>query len=285
MKKNILSKVLTFGVIATPILVGTTLIRTSNITTNESSEKSSNKVANPSNKIGFMVDNDVYNLIEKKKSDAIANGTTWDGTLLAEDFKGYNGIYASAFSNRTDVIKITLPNTIKTIIGDAFTGASSLTNLTGYGLTNISEGAFNGTIAIANGGIKLTYSSNINPSKVGGWGTHTSDKYYFAGDPADVPVLTNGVINEGFVKKLVPYKRNKIEANGATWDGSLVESDFVGATSVADNAFNSQDEIKSIIFPTTVKSIGRNNVCVCVCVCVCKGVCVVRVLTAITAVN
>jgi hypothetical protein len=40
--------------------------------------------------------------------------------------------------------------------------------LTGYGLTNISEGAFNGTIAIANGGIKLTYSSNINPSKVGG---------------------------------------------------------------------------------------------------------------------
>jgi hypothetical protein len=76
MKKNILSKVLTFGVIATPILVGTTLIRTSNITTNESSEKSSNKVANPSNKIGFMVDNDVYNLIEKKKSDAIANGTT-----------------------------------------------------------------------------------------------------------------------------------------------------------------------------------------------------------------
>jgi hypothetical protein len=36
MKKNILSKVLTLGIIATPILVGTTLISTSNINANSS---------------------------------------------------------------------------------------------------------------------------------------------------------------------------------------------------------------------------------------------------------
>jgi hypothetical protein len=41
----------------------------------------------------------------------------------------------------------------------------------------------------------------------------------------------------------------------------LVESDFVGATSVAANAFEKNNEISSITsitLPTTVKSIGTN---------------------------
>jgi hypothetical protein len=38
----------------------------------------------------------------------------------------------------------------------------------------------------------------------------------------------------------------------------LVESDFIGATSVDDGAFEQKMDVKSIILPTTVISIGAN---------------------------
>jgi hypothetical protein len=74
MKKNILPKIITLGVIATPIIIGTSLISTSNISTNESSEKITTKVVNsPSPKASFG-SGDALQLTIAKIREAEANG-------------------------------------------------------------------------------------------------------------------------------------------------------------------------------------------------------------------
>jgi hypothetical protein len=85
--------------------------------------------------------------------------------LLESDFVGATTIAANAFENNNEITSITLPNTVRSIGADAFSGASSLTSVSALGVTDIGNGAFAGTTSITPGGIKLTYSETIKPSK------------------------------------------------------------------------------------------------------------------------
>jgi hypothetical protein len=85
--------------------------------------------------------------------------------LLESDFVGATTIAANAFENNNEITSITLPNTVTLIGANAFNGNSNLTTISALGVTDIGNGAFAGTTSITPGGIKLTYSQNIKPSK------------------------------------------------------------------------------------------------------------------------
>ena len=64
---------------------------------------------------------------------------------------------------------------------------------------------------------------------------------------------TGGIIDGDYVKKLIAFKKTI-----PGWDGSLVETDFVGATTVSYLAFSKITEVTSIIFPNSVHEIYFN---------------------------
>ncbi len=176
------------GSILLSILLPITLLSNTNSTLNK----------NTSSSIG-LVD---ISKIEKKFTQADADlliaskGLNWDGNLVANDFIGYTSIGDYAFKNNRELKSVTLSDTIKTIgvfsfasssltsinlskttsIGNStFEGSTSLTTIDALGITSIGANAFTGTTGIIVGGIKLTYSIEINNNKTIYWGT-TIDK-------------------------------------------------------------------------------------------------------------
>ena len=203
---------------------------------------------------GIITSEFVIKLINYKKY-LLETGASWDGILLESDFVGATTIAANAFENNNEITSITLPNTVTLIGANAFNGNSNLTTISALGVTDIGNGAFAGTTSITPGGIKLTYSQNIKPSKSIFWGTNT-DKISIINTPKPIEPLS-GIITPEFVNELIAYK-NSISTTRGFWDGVLVESDFVGATSVADGAFKDKKTITSIILPISVKTIGAD---------------------------
>ena len=62
-----------------------------------------------------------------------------------------------------------------------------------------------------------------------------------------------GIITNDYVRKVIANKKTI-----PGWDGSLVETDFVDATSVALLAFENITEVSSVIFPNSVTDISFN---------------------------
>ena len=199
----------------------------------------------------------VSQLIKYRKS--MLEGTTpWDGSLLASDFTTATSIADSAFQDNTEIKSITLPNTVLRIGDNAFSGAINLTTISAFGATSIGTNAFDGTTGITgaeDSKINLTSSSEIKIGNAGNWGIGDPNKLNIIGAPTNPNVPTD--IDANFVTELIKYRKSLV-ATSASWDGILVEEDFVGATSVAPNAFQGNTEIKSITLPDTVLGIGEN---------------------------
>ena len=259
MKKNILSKVLTLGIIATPILVGTTLISTSNINANSSSSNIISKNISPPTMWNNRINKEfVGELIAYKK----ATIPEWSGYLYAADFDGAKVVGNNAFSTANDVNAIFLPNSVTELESNAFNNNSSISSIQALGVTNIYNDAFKGmTGRIFTGGIKLTDSINIKPLYISRWGYNYPDKFNFSTAPVlpDPPIIPRDkIISKEFIDKLVAHKKLTIPG----WDGSLVVSDFYDNVNnphtVADGAFQNNTQVKSIVLQTSITSIGAN---------------------------
>ncbi len=287
-KKIALPLLLTLGGIITPILLSTVLLSNSHSTSNKNTSLNrSENVPNP--KTEFTRDM-ATTLIAKKKSNP-----DWNGSLIATDFESATSIAPNAFLRDSGIISVTLPKGLTKIGNNAFNGIASLLtivaedvitigdgafqytklstvtfpNLTTLGksafkkvttLTNISmpvatsigDGAFEG---INNATINLTWSANVNKEKIADWGPSTS-RFIFASEP--IPPTVGGIIDARLVNDLITYKEQIASQTSTNWNGTLLETDFTGATSVADGAFQNKANIISIILPTTVKIIGTN---------------------------
>ncbi len=251
-KKHILSTSLIFGTAITPILIGSSLlISNSNIDSNKTNidEKNISVLTQPLVPSDGVINKVFINELIAYKKTLIAVGDVWDGVLIESDFTGGTRINIGAFENNTEVTSITLPDTVSRIGQSVFKNASKLTNISALGVKNIEFNTFTGATSIINKGIKLTASSNIKYTGAYNWGT-TREKL----DILAPKVQKDGIITEEFVKDLVEHKKDLT----TTWDGVLVESDFVGGTSVANGAFSIYDkfDIISITLPNTVLSIG-----------------------------
>ena len=255
MKKNILSKILTLGVAVAPILVGTALISSSDITLNDSTSKNINR--NGSVAVENPLTQEILQTIVAKKIKDHIEGITWDGSLIETDFVGITTVDTNAFKNSIFVKSVILPDTVKTINTDAFNGAITLASISALGVTTIAAGAFAGIPAIVDGGIKLTYSENIKFGNVSLWGI-TEAKVMISGAPIKPTFPTDGIINKRFIDELIIYE-NSMLATGVIWDGFLDQTDLLNATSVAPDAFKDNISVKSITLPDTVKSIGTNS--------------------------
>ncbi len=228
----------------------------------------------PEIKEGIITPEFVTKLISYKKS-LLATDVVWNGVLAANDFIGATSVAAAAFQNNTEITSIILPTEVtkigvssfsnvaalKSISGldnvlsigaNAFNGASALTTISLLSATNIGTGAFTGTTSIIDGGIKLTYSTNIKLGNAEIWGINLS-KLDISGGPT-LPTITNGIIDLKFVTDLIAYKKEL-----GSWDTTLIASDFINATSVAAAAFQNNNEITSIILPTEVTKIGVSS--------------------------
>ena len=168
--RNILSKILTLGVIAAPILIGVSLINnTSNISSSKSNLTITSKTIPPVPTDGVITSEFVTQLIAYKKSEILPGN--WNGSLLASDFTTTTSIADGAFQSNTEIKSITLPTTVTWIWLDAFNGASNLTTISALDATSIGTNAFVGTTSIIPSGIKLTGSANINIKQATTWGT------------------------------------------------------------------------------------------------------------------
>ena len=251
MKKNILSKILTLGVIAVPILIGTSLLSFSNITSNKSNLTITSKTIPTVPEDGIITKDFVKNLIRFKESQVPPG--TWNGVLVESDFVGATSVENNGFFFMTEIKSVTLPITVKKIGEAAFNSLYYLTNISALGATSIGEHAFTNSNNISDLGIKLTESINVNLNESLNWGIASTNMLDIA--PPIFPTMPeNGTITNEFIINLIYYKKNTI----TNWDGSLLESDFEGATSVADNAFQNNTEIKSITLPSSVLTIGAN---------------------------
>ena len=257
MKKNILSKILTSGIITIPILVGISLISNYNIASNKNISLNTNRTKTIIEPLiptdGIISKEFVTELIAYKKS-VLEIGAVWDGILVADDFIGAITVQNEAFKDNSEITSISLPNTVKLIDSHAFSGASQLTTISALGVTNIGFNAFGGASMIINGGIKLTYSENIKSSNIGNWGQLALNKYIIFNTPQPIVPL-DGVITSEFVTELIAYKKT-ISSTDNPWDGSLIANDFIGATSIGFRAFSYFYEITSITLPISVTSIG-----------------------------
>ena len=213
-------------------------------------------IGHPQKPEGSIIDQRFITDLIKYKESLILGEVFPKLDLLSDDFSSATEISANAFQRNTKINSITLPTSVKSIGANAFDGASSLTSISALGVTSIGADAFIGTTSIVEKGIKLTYSENIKNDNATVWGT-VIDKLNIIGDPSIKPEVHGGIITPQFVNQLIIYK-NAISSTHAPWDGSLVESDFIGATSVDDGAFEQKMDVKSIILPTTVISIGAN---------------------------
>ena len=188
------------------------------------------------------------------ENSQLPTGTSWDGILNENDLTDAISIAEGAFQDNTEIKSITLPDTVTSIGANAFSRATNLTTISALGVTSIGNQAFAGTTNMSNGGIKLKWSSNINATKAQTWGT-TPEKLLITNIP-NKPTVNGGIIDDAFVNILITYKKNTHPTGN--WDGSLLESDFESATTVAPNAFQGNIEIKSITLPDTVTLIGDN---------------------------
>ena len=206
---------------------------------------------------GIINEEFVKELVTYKKYVAVDTSVPWDYSLVAEDFSGGKSVDVAAFQSNTEIKSITLPSTVLKIDASAFSDARALTTISALGATSIGANAFartNGITGIGNSKINLTYSKDIKIGNVLFWGT-TSEKVSIANGPVEPTVPL--IITDTFVNSLIEYK--KYNSSTATpWNGSLLESDFINATGVADAAFQNNTEITSITLPSTVTSIGHN---------------------------
>ena len=257
MKKNY-KKIFRIGIIITPILIGTSLISSSSIVSNKSSLTITNKVNNDKLLIrqNSIIDKTFVDELIQKKKDDIFPSIDWNGILVADDFAGKSSVADQAFQNNNDVRQITLPTSVLTIGASAFSRTTNLTTISALGVKSIGARAFSATDNMSEHGIKLRYSSKIKLPNAQNWGT-TPNKLDIADIPTKPIIPQNGIINPTFITKLIDYKKSML-ATGDIWDGILVEDDFTNATSVADGAFQSNTEIKSITLPTSVLTIGAN---------------------------
>ena len=264
MKKNILSKIITIGVITTPILVGTSLIANSNTIINNSNSLITNldiekKKLLPPTTSSTITPEFVTQLVAYKTS-LVEIGSTWDGILVEDDFKNRNepeiSVEADAFKNQITITSITFPTTVTSINANAFSGATNLKTISALGVSWINEGAFNGITGIDAGGIKLTFKSGVNAIKLGNvtrWGT-TIEKVDIKGHPTKP---RNTIIDPNFINNLIEYKESLIA--GDTFPKlDLLADDFPLATEITINAFLNITKIKSITLPQTVRKIGAN---------------------------
>ncbi len=204
---------------------------------------------------GIITSEFVNELITYKKS-LLATDIVWNGVLVANDFEGATSVAASAFQGEIEIISIILPIEVISIGENAFSEATSLTTIDLLGATSIGANAFAGTTGIAPGGIKLEYNPDgIKPGDAVNWGT-TIEDLSIANAPTH-PIMNTGIIDNVYVDQLIDYK-NSLLQSGNDWTDTLVETDFDGATSVADNAFLQNFVITSIILPGKVTSIGAN---------------------------
>ena len=210
-------------------------------------------IGHPQKPEGSIIDQRFITDLIKYKESLILGEVFPKLDLLSDDFSSATEISANAFQRNTKINSITLPTSVKSIGANAFDGASSLTSISALGVTSIGADAFIGTTSIVEKGIKLTYSENIKNDNATVWGT-VIDKLNIIGAPSIKPEVPGGIITPEFVNQLIIYKKETI----TNWNGSLVESDFVGANSIAVNAFQDNIEITSIILPTSVISIGAN---------------------------
>ena len=256
MKKNILSKIITLGVVATPILIGTTLVSNSNVTLNENNSMVKMEAKAPVLLEKTITSKFVGDLVHQKVSET--PGATWNGILVESDFTGAIKVQGGAFSETLNQItSVTLPESVVEIGIGAFErirGNTVLTNVTALGVTSMGADAFKDTTTIAQRGIKLVESENIKIANATLWGT-TPDKLNIIKLPKP-PVPADGIITKEFVDKLIKYEKYTAADIGSTWNGSLNAFDFIGATSVDIEAFKDNVEITSIVLPETVKKIG-----------------------------
>ena len=201
---------------------------------------------------GIITSNFVIELIAYKKT-LLPSGVIWDGILDTNDFIGANNVDDGAFQNNIEVTSITLPNTVQTIGTNAFNASSNLKTIYALGATNISVNAFAGIDTINDAGITLSLSNNVGYAKAEFWGT-TTNKLSILSEPPKVP--QNGDVTIEFVNDLIRYKK-AIEPSGI-WNGVLIATDFIDATSIGEKAFFENTELKAIELPLTLKFIGPN---------------------------
>ena len=255
MKKKHLLKVLTLVAIVSPILIGSTLINTTNIVSKKDDSLSSilKNNENPSLKApiipaGIITPNVVDKIIAFKQQTP-----NWDGSLVGTDFIGAVMVFQGAFQNRNEITSITLPTTVTSIGGDAFNGASNLKTISALGAWNIDFDAFSGTQSIIEKGIRLSYSTNVQAKDIINWGTQLKYVYIIPSNPP--PLVANGIITKEFIDELNIYKKTWEDAFGE-YDGSFYAYDFEGATTVNNDAFSNQlFPATSVVFPLSVKTI------------------------------
>ena len=260
MKKNILSKVLTLGVVTTPILVGITLINTSNVDSKQDTSipLSSNVKNNEKNSVlktpkvpenGIIDPTFVSELITYKKNTI----TNWDGSLVESDFTNALAVGRGAFKNRTEVTSITSPLSVQSIGADAFSGTSNLKTISILGAHSLASDCFAGMTGVVERGVKMTYNGNyVTYDKIPSWGIEP--KYVYITPPNPPPLVTNGIITKKFVEELITWKTVIANDSLGPYVGFLDKYDFEGATTIDTDAFGISS-IKSVVLPQSVKTI------------------------------
>ncbi len=229
----------------------------------------------------------LINLVRYK--EFYSNGNGWNGIINSSDLINATSISTAAFditgapnnALKNKILEVNLPDTFVSLEPNAFSGTLRLKKLTALSVHTIDNNAFASALGLieAGGEINLTFSlkkivdlnitglindkivtNNTTLNRlIASWGVIpqnvTNTKFSL--------LPTNGIVDSTFVNLLI-FKKS-IET--AFWDNTLVTTDFIGATTIADNAFtvipyllNSKTVtiITSISLPTTVKTIGDN---------------------------
>ena len=257
-KKITLPILLTLGTLSISCLIASALISNSNSITNNNNNNNNNnsltsnmKIAKPivpSN--GFIWPDWVAELVAYKNTIP-----GWDGSLVESDFVGAKVIYNDAFSYVIGLTSVTLPKSVTDIKSRAFNGNTSIKYISALGVTSIDPNAFAGTTSIVEKGISLTFNTNISVNEINRWGTNL--KYVYIKPTKPYPEVPGGIITKAFIGQLTFFRAQWTSALG-DFDGVFYPHELIGATSVADNAFGSNTQLKSITLPDTVTSIGTS---------------------------
>jgi len=261
MKKSLLSILFTLGSIVTPILLTGTLSNNFNVILNQDILLNTNKNQNINQSLIFtkeMADT----LVAQKENDF---GLNWEGNLNSDDFDEITSIAPNAFRFNTKIISVRLPYSVKTIGTNAFASATNLTYIQALGAIDIGDNAFpwmNLEESIPKYKVLLTFSNELVPANIdknvkliallSQWGIENYSFVKFHQPKINV----EKIVDNNFIKNLIRYK--KLDLDISPWNGTLFESDFYNAISIAPAVFKDNTEIISVRLPDSIKTIGAD---------------------------
>jgi len=168
---------------------------------------------------------------------------------------GTKGIAASAFSDCTNLISITIPGSVTSIWEDTFYGCTSLANVTiGNGVTSLGFRSFSGCTSL----ISITIPSGV---------TNIWDNTFENCTSLQNVIIPNSVTSIGvsafsgcnsLQSVTIPDSVISIGLNSFSGCSSLTGITISGSvTSIGHGAFSGCTSLTSIIIPDSVTSIGR----------------------------